>query len=297
MWACGVTPSPWGCHWSDHETDGEECIQSCSEQILSSMSHIWYRSFLVLTVSIISVCMFLLYRTVLEQESSSRLSRSQARPDTIHNSIDRCSSIETSSQQNESKDDNDSSSLDSDNHEDYHGTCPQYPGSSPHTISDSHRSSGQDDDRQKYPLACAMRQQGLWYSMAFFACFFPSALYLNGKASPFGLKVVVAISLNLIGFTNFLVYIHPRYLHFRKEFPEQDIGSVFLHTLCRTNPCPLQQNLQENADESGPYVYTTPPSKREWMSSLTMRSNLGADKMNVEAQESNDEELSKRPTV
>ena len=28
-----------------------------------------------------------------------------------------------------------------------------------------------------------------------------------------------------------------------------------------------------------------------------MRSNLGADKMNVEAQESNDEELSKRPTV
>lgn len=82
-------------------------------------------------------------------------------------------------------------------------------------------------------LSNTMRRQGLWYSGAFLISFFPSVLI--AFMSPYWLYIVAAFTFNMIGFTNALVYIRPRFCTFRRENPQVCFFKCLWHTLLRTN--------------------------------------------------------------
>ena len=56
----------------------------------------------------------------------------------------------------------------------------------------------------------------------------------------FWLRFLATTAINVLGFTNAVIYIRPRFLKFRKDFPAVSISSSVWHTLARTGPprCP-----------------------------------------------------------
>ena len=87
-----------------------------------------------------------------------------------------------------------------------------------------------------------MRSQGLWYSGAFLLTFFPQLLLLLGI--PFWAQLLfVSLPFNLIGFSNAVIYVRPRFLVFRREHPDLGVASSIWHTLARTRPVRREQNM------------------------------------------------------
>ena len=83
-------------------------------------------------------------------------------------------------------------------------------------------------------LSRTMRSQGLWYSGAFLFTFFPTAFcFLWQKES---LQPFVLITLHLIGFTNAVIYIRPRFIKFRRHYQNVGVASSIWYTLVRKRP-------------------------------------------------------------
>ena len=93
------------------------------------------------------------------------------------------------------------------------------------------RHSSADPSRE---LSNAMRLQGLWYSGAFLFTFFPLMLYFIWNIDAFYLLVL--FTFNLLGFTNAVIYIRPRFLKFRRDYPDVCISSSIWHSIARTRP-------------------------------------------------------------
>ena len=80
--------------------------------------------------------------------------------------------------------------------------------------------------------------QGLWYSGAFLFTFVPPMIFVlwwqNYWANLIGL-----FTFHLMGFTNAVIYVRPRFLKFRRDFPSLDIGLSLWCTLVRKRPAPV----------------------------------------------------------
>ena len=83
-------------------------------------------------------------------------------------------------------------------------------------------------------LSNTMRSQGLWYSGAFLFSFLPEAL--SSFSDNYYFHIFVALTVNMIGFSNALIYVRPRFLKFRRDYPNVRIILSFWHVLCRTRP-------------------------------------------------------------
>ena len=46
------------------------------------------------------------------------------------------------------------------------------------------------------------------------------------------------VTIDMLGFTNAVIYIRPRFLKFRRDYPTIGIASSLWHTLVRTRPTP-----------------------------------------------------------
>jgi hypothetical protein len=147
----------------------------------------------------ISFCMIKIYLAVLQQDRSGDWFRFPASSNTISSSTNGISSRATTRANN--------------------------------NVNDRH--SNANPSRE---LSNMIRMQGLWYSVAFFLSFFPLMLYFIWKITAFYL--LAFFTFNLIGFTNAVIYIRPRFLKFRRDHPTVGIGSSIWHTIARTRPAP-----------------------------------------------------------
>ena len=111
--------------------------------------------------------------------------------------------------------------------------------SSTNSRASSNRRSGANPNRQ---LSRMMGRQGLWYSGAFLFTFVPLLVY--SITNNHIVDWVMLYSFHLIGFTNFVIYIRPRFVNFRMTNPTVGIASSIWHTLARSRPAtgsPSQQ--------------------------------------------------------
>jgi hypothetical protein len=100
---------------------------------------------------------------------------------------------------------------------------------------DQFRFSPAANDNQSRDLSNTMRSQGLWYSGAFLFTFFPQFLLLMG-ITRWAELLFVSLPFNLIGFNNSVIYVRPRFLKFRRLYPNIGVVSSVWHTLARTRP-------------------------------------------------------------
>jgi hypothetical protein len=98
-------------------------------------------------------------------------------------------------------------------------------------VNNGPRRSALDRSRE---LSNTMKSQGLWYSGAFLFTFFPLMLRFIWHID--AIHVLVSFTFHLIGFTNAVIYIRPRFLKFRRDYPAVGIGSSISHTITRTRP-------------------------------------------------------------
>ena len=89
-------------------------------------------------------------------------------------------------------------------------------------------------------LSNMMKNQGLWYSAAFFLTFLPNVinmLIVKGKGEPlWWYQNLTVFCLHSIGFINMIIYVRPRYVKFRRDNPNVGILSSVWHTLARSRP-------------------------------------------------------------
>jgi hypothetical protein len=83
-------------------------------------------------------------------------------------------------------------------------------------------------------LSNTMRSQGLWYSGAFIFTWSPQFLVVLGIK--WVALLFVTLPLNLMGFTNAVIYVRPRFLKFRRLYPNIGLALSIWHTLARTRP-------------------------------------------------------------
>ena len=105
-------------------------------------------------------------------------------------------------------------------------------------------------------LSNAMKSQGMWYSVAFLFTFFPLLISPFWNAYP--RKVLAAFTLNLIGFTNAVIYIRPRLLKFRRDHPNIGFCSSVWYTLIRSNPSRATGTSTNRTTSSGDTSIGTP---------------------------------------
>jgi cytochrome bd-type quinol oxidase subunit 2 len=105
---------------------------------------------------------------------------------------------------------------------------------------DQFRFSPTASNIQRRTLSNAMRSQGLWYSGAFLFSFFP--LIVSYFLESYIVAVFSALALNSLGFTNALIYVRPRFLKFRRDYPNVGIVSSIWQTLFRTLPARRQEH-------------------------------------------------------
>ena len=83
-------------------------------------------------------------------------------------------------------------------------------------------------------LSRAMRSQELWYSGAYLFTCFPLGLQFV-----FEIEAIVSVSLvsfQLIGFTNDVIYVRPKFLKFRRDHRNIGVVSSIWYTLTRKSP-------------------------------------------------------------
>ena len=103
-------------------------------------------------------------------------------------------------------------------------------------------------NRNNRNLSTTMRRQGIWYSGAFLISFAPTVLI--AVISPYWIYLVAAFTFNMIGFTNALVYIRPRFLSLRRENPHLSFVICLWYTVLRRNPPPTRRNHTITASTS-----------------------------------------------
>ena len=93
---------------------------------------------------------------------------------------------------------------------------------------------------QRRSLSNTMGSQGIWYSGAYLFSFSPLSLFYFWD--PYFIHVLVNLSIYSIGFTNAVIYIRPRFLKFRRDYPNAGIASSLWHTLARS-PRPALRDM------------------------------------------------------
>jgi hypothetical protein len=88
--------------------------------------------------------------------------------------------------------------------------------------------------RPRRTLSNTMRSQGLWYSGAFIFTFLPMMLFFIWKN--FYTHIFYMLTFQLIGFTNAVIYVRPRYIKFCRDFPSLGVTSSIWYTLVRKRP-------------------------------------------------------------
>ena len=87
--------------------------------------------------------------------------------------------------------------------------------------------------RMRRTLSDTMKAQGMWYSGAYLISFSPILLSTFIHAYWVALLMVTA---DMLGFTNAVIYIRPRFLKFRRDYPSIGIVSSIWQTLVRSTP-------------------------------------------------------------
>ena len=82
------------------------------------------------------------------------------------------------------------------------------------------------------------------------------------------------VTIDMLGFTNAVVYIRPRFLKFRRDYPTIGIASSLWHTLVRTRPTPSPTRR---------FSTTTSPRRRRSTVRLSQTSSIRL--RNVESKE------------
>ena len=101
-------------------------------------------------------------------------------------------------------------------------------------------------------LSDVMRAQGLWYSGAFLISFSP--IMLSAFIDTNWLGAVMTVTIDMLGFTNAVIYIRPRFLTFRRDYPNIGIASSLWHTLVRSNLPTTTRRQSEAISMSSPLV-------------------------------------------
>ena len=83
-------------------------------------------------------------------------------------------------------------------------------------------------------LSNTMRSQGLWYSGAFLFTFLLIMLFFVW--TNYFTQIFSFLTLYLIGFTNAVIYVRPRFIKFRQDFPSLGVTSSIWYTLVRKQP-------------------------------------------------------------
>jgi hypothetical protein len=110
-------------------------------------------------------------------------------------------------------------------------------------------------DSRGRTLSNTMRSQGLWYSGAFLFTFFPVMLFSLWKN--YYSHMIYSLTFQLIGFTNAVIYVRPRFIKFRRDFPSVGVTLSIWFTLVRKRPA-----------TSGGDMSTSNSATTEWSSSL-----------------------------
>ena len=97
---------------------------------------------------------------------------------------------------------------------------------------------------QEGNISRMLREQGLWYSGAFIVTFIPPTIFTLWET--YWTHFFCVVTFHLVGFTNALIYIRPRFIRFRRDFPALGCGSSLWYTLTRKNP----PNTNSIANES-----------------------------------------------
>ena len=96
-------------------------------------------------------------------------------------------------------------------------------------------------------LANAMRVQGIWYCAVFVLTFLPFTIKKKFYVFSSTWNYIVACSTNLIGFLNAVVFIRPRFVKMRRDYPRESFLSSLRHTISRTVPYALNQTVVTTA--------------------------------------------------
>ena len=81
-----------------------------------------------------------------------------------------------------------------------------------------------------------LREQGLWYSGAFIITFIPPTIFTFWET--YWTHLLCVVTFHLIGFTNAVIYIRPRFIRIRRDFPSLGCGPSLWYTLARKRPRP-----------------------------------------------------------
>jgi hypothetical protein len=123
-------------------------------------------------------------------------------------------------------------------------------------------------------LSQTMKAQGLWYSGAYLISFLPVLLASFIKQYWLG---VMMVTIDMLGFTNAVIYIRPRFLKFRRNCPDIGIGSSLWHTLVRTRPTPSPTrriSIPRFGEEESPTSIRTSTKNSNSMSSSLRGSGI-----------------------
>ena len=97
-------------------------------------------------------------------------------------------------------------------------------------------------------LSSTMRSQGLWYSGAFlFFTFLPIMLFFLWQN--FFAHILYILTFQLIGFTNAVIYVRPRFIKFRRDFPSSGVASSIWYTLVRKQPARVDMTSRSATTE------------------------------------------------
>ena len=131
------------------------------------------------------------------------------------------------------------------------------------------------NDRFRFSLASAsshrrnlsnmMKNQGLWYSAAFLLAFLPNTVGLfrrTDTAPNWWYLNTSFFFLHSVGFINMIIYIRPRYVKFRRDYPDVGVISSLWHTFARTRPAAQDRDMTTilESSQSPPSVMMSAPA-------------------------------------
>jgi len=97
-----------------------------------------------------------------------------------------------------------------------------------------------EEEKRKLQLSRQVFKQGMWYLFAFFATWFwPTVTTI---CESFGyyyywILVLLAITLPMQGFLNWIVYIRPRFLRYREKHDQWSFGYALMRALAKPFGC------------------------------------------------------------
>ena len=97
-----------------------------------------------------------------------------------------------------------------------------------------------------------MKSQGLWYSGAYLFTFVPAMIYV--MTPNYWTQLLSVLTYHLLGFTNTVIYVRPRFVKLRHDFPGLGITSSLWYTLARKHPTTAEDLSVSSASSMSPGV-------------------------------------------